>query len=281
MKSFHMQQCTFFGKSYTRLPLILKSFMGNPIKAFLCSACTGVSVTPWVRSKLLKANIHTHPLLWPVIAKLQQLCETRWHLKNKAENQEEHTPDCWFKALGKKISLSIYKRWLYRLFDPCNLICNAFSYQDPPWPTCTCSLWDGPFQLLPVAHRQQICYHCFFCSTHKRTESSFPQLSRFPSIQLNKKNSNPKKRTQPRPTGWEIRCNVCYCGNRRPTHRDVLEKMNWVVFNVICDEIVICYSQESHFWDGEDVHELFHLRSLSKTMQNIPMLGAKAFCKDL
>lgn len=33
------------------------------------------------------------------------------------------------------------------------------SYRDPPWPTCTCSLWDEPFLLLPVRDNN-ICY-CF------------------------------------------------------------------------------------------------------------------------
>lgn len=51
--------------------------------------------------------------------------------------------------------------------------------------------------------------------------------------------------------------------------------MNWIVFNVICVEIVICYSQESHFWDGEDVHKLFHLWSLPKTMQTFQYLMLK------
>lgn len=51
--------------------------------------------------------------------------------------------------------------------------------------------------------------------------------------------------------------------------------MNWVVFDVVCDEIVIRDSQESHFWDGEDVHKLFHLWSLPKTMQTFQHLMMK------
>lgn len=100
-------------------------------------------------------------------------------------------------------------------------------------------------------------------------KSNFTELSRFPSIQLQK--------TQPWNAAWEIRCNICYCENRRLTHRDVLEQMNWVVVDVICDEIVICYSQESHFWDGEDVHKLFHLRSLPKITQTFECLVPKPF----
>lgn len=45
-------------------------------------------------------------------------------------------------------------------------------------------------------------------------------------------------------------------------YRDVLKQMNWIVFNVVSDEKVICYSQKSHLWDGEDVHKLLHLWSL-------------------
>lgn len=45
-------------------------------------------------------------------------------------------------------------------------------------------------------------------------------------------------------------------------YRDVLKQMNWIVFNVVSDEKVICYSQKSHLWDGEDVHKLLHFWSL-------------------
>lgn len=48
----------------------------------------------------------------------------------------------------------------------------------------------------------------------------------------------------------------------RYAHRDVLEEVNWIIFNVVGDEKIICHSQESHLRDGEDVHELLHLWSL-------------------
>lgn len=46
------------------------------------------------------------------------------------------------------------------------------------------------------------------------------------------------------------------------THRDVFEEVNGIILDVVCDEEVICYSQESHLRNGEDIHELLHLWSL-------------------
>lgn len=54
-----------------------------------------------------------------------------------------------------------------------------------------------------------------------------------------------------------------------PTHRDVLEEVNRIIFNVIGDEEIVHHSQESHLRNGEDVHELLHLWPLgSKTQFN-------------
>lgn len=113
------------------------------------------------------------------------------------------------------------------------------SYQDPPWPTCTCSLWDEPFLLLPVTETiTSVTVGFFFfwkfiawivslknnstyvvCSAYTLFFLEWlycTELSRFPSIQLQK--------IQPRTTAWEIRCNICYlllweseaCSPRRP-----------------------------------------------------------------
>lgn len=46
------------------------------------------------------------------------------------------------------------------------------------------------------------------------------------------------------------------------THRDVLEEVNWIIVDVVGDEKIIRHGQESHLWNGEDVHELLHLWSL-------------------
>lgn len=105
-----------------------------------------------------------------------------------------------------------------------------------------------------------------YCSTNKRTESSFTELSRFPSFQLNE---NSKRENIPGPQPEKEGGTFVMERTGGPAHRDILEQMNWVVLDVVCDEIVICYSQQSHFWDGEDVHELFHLRSLLEKTQNI------------
>lgn len=43
------------------------------------------------------------------------------------------------------------------------------------------------------------------------------------------------------------------------THRDVLKEVNWIIFNVVGDEKIICHCQEGHLRNGEDVHELLHL----------------------
>lgn len=46
---------------------------------------------------------------------------------------------------------------------------------------------------------------------------------------------------------------------RGHSHRDVLEQVNRIVLDVVGDEKIICHCQESHLWDGENVHELLHL----------------------
>lgn len=46
------------------------------------------------------------------------------------------------------------------------------------------------------------------------------------------------------------------------SHRYILEEVNWIIFDVICDEKIIRHCQESHFRDREDVHELLHFGSL-------------------
>lgn len=46
------------------------------------------------------------------------------------------------------------------------------------------------------------------------------------------------------------------------SYRDVFIQMNWIVLNAVRDEKVICDSQKSHLWDGEDVHKLLYFGSL-------------------
>lgn len=46
---------------------------------------------------------------------------------------------------------------------------------------------------------------------------------------------------------------------RGSAHRDVLEEVNWIIFNVVSDEKIIRHSQEGHLRNGEDVHELLDL----------------------
>lgn len=38
--------------------------------------------------------------------------------------------------------------------------------------------------------------------------------------------------------------------------------MDGVIINIIADEKIIGYSQECHFWQREDVHELLNSRTL-------------------
>lgn len=50
--------------------------------------------------------------------------------------------------------------------------------------------------------------------------------------------------------------------HREETHRDVLVEVNRVVLDAVGDEEVVCSGQQRHLWDGEDVHELLHPRTL-------------------
>lgn len=45
----------------------------------------------------------------------------------------------------------------------------------------------------------------------------------------------------------------------RETYRDVFEEVDRVVIDVVADEIVVRYGQESHLRNGENIHELLDL----------------------
>lgn len=56
------------------------------------------------------------------------------------------------------------------------------------------------------------------------------------------------------------------------THRNVFVEMDGVVVNVIADEEVIGYSQEGHFRQREDVHELLYSWALKQERENIRVI---------
>lgn len=46
------------------------------------------------------------------------------------------------------------------------------------------------------------------------------------------------------------------------TYGDVLKEVDWIVIDVIGDEIVVGHGQEGHLRDGENIHELLYFRPL-------------------
>lgn len=46
------------------------------------------------------------------------------------------------------------------------------------------------------------------------------------------------------------------------TYRDILKEVDWIVIDVVGDEIVVRHGQECHLRDGENIHELLYFRPL-------------------
>lgn len=85
-------------------------------------------------------------------------------------------------------------------------------------------------------------------------------LSRFLSFQLYVHRTARENRHIHRLCSWEWELEgEARTGSQRETYRDVFEEVDRVVINVVADEIVVCYGQECHLRNGENIHELFYL----------------------